>query len=266
MAVGRGGAALLEFAAIAVLAGAIGPGGLGIYTFAVGIVTLFRLIPNLGLLPVVTRDIAQDPARERVLVPNVIYLRAVLGAAAYALLAGTVVIAGYSGDARDAALIAGTILLLLPLDTLQIVLQVRLRMASISVAVIAQSLVNLAAVVVLVGAGVTATSTYLLVYVGAHVLGTVVVTVIALRTAPLSWRPDLSTWRPVLAAAIPLGLAVLLVTLYTRLDLAVLAALKPADEAGQYGVAYRFLDAFLLLSPVMMSVLTPVLARSQADP
>jgi O-antigen/teichoic acid export membrane protein len=50
--------------------------------------------------------------------------------------------------------------------------------------------------------------------------------------------------------------------LYFRLDVMILARLKPADDVGQYGAGYRFLEAFMVLPTMIMSVLAPVLARS----
>ena len=50
--------------------------------------------------------------------------------------------------------------------------------------------------------------------------------------------------------------------LYFRLDVMILARLKPPDDVGQYGAGYRFLEAFTVVPTMIMSVLAPVLARS----
>jgi O-antigen/teichoic acid export membrane protein len=55
---------LLQFATLALLADGLGPAGLGVYTFAIAIATLFRAIPDFGLSLVATRDVAQAPERE----------------------------------------------------------------------------------------------------------------------------------------------------------------------------------------------------------
>ena len=76
-----------------------------------------------------------------------------------------------------------------------------------------------------------------------------------------SWRPRPELWPPLVRSALPLGLAGLLMALYFRLDVMILA-LKPPDDVGQYGAGYRFLEAFTVLPTMIMSVLAPVLARS----
>jgi O-antigen/teichoic acid export membrane protein len=61
---------------------------------------------------------------------------------------------------------------------------------------------------------------------------------------------------------LPIGAAGVLGTVYFRIDAVILAALKPESDVGQYGVAYRFMEALLVVPALMMAVLAPVLSRS----
>jgi len=63
----------------------------------------------------------------------------------------------------------------------------------------------------------------------------------------------------------PLGVAGVFMALYYRLDILILAWLKEPGDVGQYGVAYRFLDAFSVLPALAMTVLSPVLSRSVVE-
>ena len=250
----------LQFVTIAVLAGHLGPADLGVYTFALAVVGIFRLIPNFGLVPVLTREIAQDPEREAVLVPNVLYLRVVLGVVAYALLAATVVLGGFGAESRDAALIAGLVLLVV-VDALRAVLEVRLRLGWVSIAELVEAAAGLVGAVLLARAG-AGPAAFVWLWAALKLVNGCILTGAAMRMGRFRWGAHAASWGPVVRAAVPLGLAGVLMALYHRLDLVLLAAFKPADDVGQYGAAFRFLDAANVLPVVVMSVLSPVLSRS----
>jgi O-antigen/teichoic acid export membrane protein len=209
---------------------------------------------------VLTRTVAQAPERERELVPNVLYLRLGLGVAAYGLLASTLVLGGFDARSRSAALVAGLALLVV-LDAARAVLEVRLRVGWISAADMLEAVLGLAGALAIAEVGGDAVD-FVWLWVALKLLNGAVVCAAGLRLARFAWRPRPATWAPVVRAAVPLGLAGVLMALYYRLDLVILAALKPPDDVGQYGAAYRFLDAATVLPVIVMSVLSPVLSRS----
>src|SRR5919107_5872595 len=112
LAASRGIVLALQLVTISLLAGHLSPAGLGVFTFGVATANLFRFLPNFGLVQVAARDIAQHPDRERELMTNVIYLRFALGVVTYGLLAGSMFLFGFDAENREAALVAGLILLI----------------------------------------------------------------------------------------------------------------------------------------------------------
>ena len=84
-------------------------------------------------MQVLGRDIAQRPERERELLPNVVYLRLALGVLTYGLLGASLVVFGFDDTETRAALIAGLILLIV-IDSFRSALEVRLRLAWVSIA------------------------------------------------------------------------------------------------------------------------------------
>lgn len=260
----RGLALALQLVSFAVLASYLGPARFGVYAFALAMAELLRIVTNFGFETVVTRDVAQQPVRERELVPALLHLRVLAGVVAYGLLAAVVFAAGYSGTQREAALAAGTLLVLLSIESLIVVLQVRLAMGWVAVADMVRVLAFLGGVVVLTSrdAGPVA---FVWLYVAVGVLGASVAAVAALRRVELDWRPRPRLWTPVLRAAWPIGLAGLFIALYYRIDMAILARLKPAADLGQYGAAYRFLETFAVMPALAMTVIAPVLAQSFAE-
>src|ERR671910_2828239 len=154
LAAARAAAAALQFAAFAIVASHLGPELLGVYTFAIAMVALFRLIPTFGFEQIVPRDIAQRPELEASLVPNVLYVRTLLAVVAYGLLALSMVVLGYSVLAQDAALVAGLALVLVAGDTLRATLATRLRLGWSAAADILESALVLLGAVSLTLAGV----------------------------------------------------------------------------------------------------------------
>lgn len=250
----------LQLVTISLLAGHLDPAGLGVYTFGVATANLFRFLPNFGLVQVLGRDIAQRPERERELLPNVVYLRLTLGVLTYGLLGASLVVFGFDDTETRAALIAGLILLIV-IDSFRSALEVRLRLAWISIADAVEAIATVAGALVLIrrGAGPEA---FLWMYAGLKLVNALIVWAAASRMGEFSWRPRPELWPPLVRSALPLGLAGLLMALYFRLDVMILARLKPPDDVGQYGAGYRFLEAFTVVPTMIMSVLAPVLARS----
>jgi O-antigen/teichoic acid export membrane protein len=261
---GRAFSLALQFVAFAITAGALGPTELGVYSFAVAFIGLFRAVTNFGFRAIVSRDIAQHPEREDELISNLAWLRFGLGALAWLLVVGVVHLAGFEPDQRNAAIVTGALLLFLALESFEITLEVRLRTGWPAVAEIVKSAILAvgAAALAAGGRGVTA---FLVLYVVANVVRVCVPTVVALRSRTYAWRPKASVWVAVARAAAFLGLAQLCISLYYRLDLLLLARISTAEDVGQYAAAYQFLETFVVLPSLAMVVLTPIISRSVVE-
>ena len=71
---------------------------------------------------------------------------------------------------------------------------------------------------------------------------------------------DRAFFRRVLPQALPLGLASIFVMLYFRTDSVMLEAIQSASVAGQYGLAFRILEALILLPAIIVAVFLPRLS------
>lgn len=261
---GRAAALALQFVAFAITAAALGPAELGVYSFAVAFIGLFRFVTNFGFRGVVARDVAQAPHREDELVANLAWLRAGLGLLAWAAVVAIAQLAGFDPDQRAAAIVTGALLVLLALESFEISLEVRLRTGWIAVAEIVKS-VLLVGGAVLLALGDRGVLAFLGLYVGANAVRLSLPALVAVRERSYAWRPRTEVWVGVARAAAFLGLAQLCIALYYRLDLLLLARFKPADDVGQYGAAYQFLETFVVLPGLAMVVLTPIISRSVVD-
>ena len=257
----RGLGFAVQLAAFAVIAAHLGPASFGVYVFALAFAELFRIVPDFGFGPIVTRDISQHPDREAELLPNLLYLRTILGAIAYAALAVTLLVGGFGANERTAALVASLALMIQPLSSMRSALESRLKMGRMALVEIVRVFAFAAGAVILAAADADVLGfvwLYLLTTLGAEL----VVLTLALAVTKLRWGVRPSLWWPTARAAAPLAAAGLLIALYYRFDIVLLGALKPEEDVGQYGAAYRFLDAFAVLASLAALVLAPVWARS----
>ncbi|MGI9538615.1 MAG: oligosaccharide flippase family protein [Miltoncostaeaceae bacterium] len=252
----------LQLVAFTILVAALGPEDAGVYTFALALVLLFQFATDLGLKGIAVRDVSQDDAREPRAVPNLLYVRLILGLAAYVAMAALAAAVSFAPDVRSAALLMGIVLPLIALDSFGVSLDVRLRLGIPGVAGVLQGVVSLLGAIWLAqgDAGVLA---FVLLFVVASAVRITIVAAAGLRVGPtLDWRPRRTEWHPLIVAALPVALSGVFFAAYTRLDLIVIGVFKSADDVGQYGVAYRFFDALILLAGVVQAAVWPVLARS----
>lgn len=253
--------AALQFVSFAVIASHLGPTHLGTYSLAIAFVGVFTVVPSFGFQPVVVRDIAQRPEIERSLLPNLAYLRLLLGGVAYGLLVATLVLGGYEGPNRRAALVANTLLFVLAANSLALALHVRVRHGLLSAFDAAKDILFVVGAVGLARADAGVIS-FLWLYVAVNVVNALAGGAAALRSTRFDWRPRPTLMASLLRSAAPLALSALFSALYFRIDMAILARLKPGADVGIYGAAYRFLDMFLVLPVIVMALAAPVLARS----
>ena len=78
----------------------------------------------------------------------------------------------------------------------------------------------------------------------------------------MSWNGTQTCY--LLAESLPLAIGSAFVLVYGRIDIILLESIKGVDQAGLYGVAYKFFDVLSTVSATVMIVLFPGLARAYA--
>jgi O-antigen/teichoic acid export membrane protein len=101
-----------------------------------------------------------------------------------------------------------------------------------------------------------------LLYLGGSLLGLALAATLMVRRVI---RPHLTVspqlWGMLLHAAVPVMLAGAFGTVLLRVDTALLGLFKPTHVVGEYGAAYRFFDALMLVSWSVGAALLPTFAR-----
>jgi O-antigen/teichoic acid export membrane protein len=249
-------------ASIAVLTRYLGPDGYGRYTLALTYVQLFGVLADVGLFTTVVRDISRAPERTEELVGNALALRALLALGVIVLASAVSLLLPYAPNVRVGIVIAGAPLLLGMLTTSMVaVLQSRLRMSR---AVAGDVLGRAAAFLVVVLVAALDLGFYaVLGAAAAGALVTLLVTwLLTRRLVSLRPRVEPAVWRGLLAAGLPLGVALAINEVYFRADTFIISLYEPYGQVGAYTLAYRVLELALVIGTVFLTTSFPVLAES----
>jgi len=238
---------------------ALGRGSYGEFQTAIVFSSLSSIVADLGLQIVFTREAARHRDRLGRLLAVTLGARIPLAAASGAVLAAGV------------ALLAPSLLSLVPsLYLLLLVMSFSTVLRSCfyatqemrwEVIAIAGETVILLGVTLLAAHAHAPVHVYIDAYTASYgftlLLGAVVV---SRRYAPLriAWRPDEA--RALLRSGLPFALAFALSTVYFRVDLVILQALRGFEQAGDYGAANKFLDGLGFVPQAVMSAVYPALS------
>ena len=80
----------------------------------------------------------------------------------------------------------------------------------------------------------------------------------------MRFRAEPAVWRPLLAASLPLGLALAINELYFRADTLIISLYEPYEQVGLYTLAYRILEFTLVLGTIFLTTIFPLLSEAVA--
>ena len=234
----------------ALLAREFGQAALGDYVFAMAIASLIWSLTGFGLDRMTMRDVARDPTAMRRLVVPLAAIKVIASLAATAAVAGVLALAGRSAQTVALVAILGANTALgLGAATVQAVFAANERMEHVFLTKVpwafAASLSGIA--VLLAGGGIVAVA-----LVSSGVVAAVGAVWAALLMVRLYGRPDarlrMRTWPGLLRLALPFGLQEMLGQVIFRFDTVLLGAIAASAVVGDYGAAYRMLEATLFIA------------------
>lgn len=75
---------------------------------------------------------------------------------------------------------------------------------------------------------------------------------------------DIKYWLKILHTTWPIALSIVLVLIYFKIDTIFLSLMKPQEDVGIYGVAYRVLESLIFFPAMFSGVMMPILSRDAA--
>ena len=253
-------AKLLALAAIVYLAPTLGPGPFGNLSFALAILSYFMLVPNAGLPLWGTREIANDEAKTRHYVNNILTLRLTLAIVGFGLLALLAVLLPEPLETKRLLILFG--LALFPSALLfDWVFQGIQRMEFIGIARVLQQALYLGLLRALVE-GSEQLLTVPMIYIAALCAASIFLLLFFVRRFGIPRLEfDFPLWKTSLRQALPMGFAFIMVQLYMNFDIIMLQFLRDEEEVGYYSAAYRIILFFIGVAIMYNHAIFPVVSR-----
>lgn len=261
---GRGVTMGISLAVLTLLSRYLGPHRFGQYQLVIAFLTLVN-VSDLGVATIAVRHLATTERDPDELMGNVLTVRTLLAFVSSALAIAASFALGYPYEIKMAIAVAS---LSFPLTifsgSFNATFAAKLRMEYAALGNIAQAVVGLSAMAVVVNGG--GGLVRLVVAYDAGVLANSLVCIyFARRFVRPHFRFDFRYSRQVVREALPLGLAVLIITAYGRIDIVLLKAFTDSESVGYYGFAYRVVDLAFPLSFFFVGSVFPLLSTFHVE-
>ncbi|HUE75476.1 MAG TPA: oligosaccharide flippase family protein, partial [Chloroflexota bacterium] len=245
------------------------PENVGKYAFAIVIFGYLEIVTNFGLNTLLIREVSREPDKARYFVGITAGLRLLLW---LVLAPATMLVLFISstqfGLATDTALAAAILLFaLLPGNVsaaLSSFFYARERMEVPAAVAIGTTLLRVALglLVLLLGTGIIGLA---MVSVVVNIATAGVFYILVSRHFRPRILVDLEAFRQITRESYPLMLNHLLATLFFRVDILMLNAIRGDKEVGLYATGYKYIDGLLLIPSTFTFAIFPLLSRYAGD-
>ncbi len=261
--------ALLGLAVVKISTSYLSVDGYGQYIVVYEFLAFFGIAADLGLFTIAVKEMSEDEDNIPKIIGNILSLRTILVIATMLLAVATAfLIPKYQGSLipLGVAIASLTVFITILNGTITSVLQAKLQMHWSSITTVIGKIISLAFMIYVVFWGFPDDTT-----IGFHMLlvaGVIGNLVMLISTAhfvrkitPLTYRFDLKLWKAILKKSLPYGLALILNTIYFRIDSLLISFIRGSGEVGIYGVAMKMLEHFSILPLYFMNSVLPVLTK-----
>ncbi|MGH3129801.1 MAG: flippase, partial [Gaiellaceae bacterium] len=229
-------------------------------------VMIVTTLGNFGQDSVLTREVARRPELLGSYFANTLVLKLVLAVPALLATTGIALAIGLDARTRDVVLILGVAVVAeLLMSTFFAVFQAFERLELAAVALIVQRFATAAVGcwALVLGAGLRLVC---VIYLGGALLGLAVAAAILFgKVSRPGFEVDPRRFVGLMRAAAGIGLAVAFALVLFRVDMVMLGLFRSDEVVGNYGAAYRLLEATLFLSWSVGSAAYPVFSRLTRD-
>jgi len=258
----------------------------GQYEYIYSLLAVVSIVADMGLFTIAIREISRDESKMEMIIGNILSIRNVLIVTVLVVLFGGLflsdTIAGVGYDIRFymALFVAGLSTMIGLLNgTITSVLQVKYKMSKATIGqvlgkVIIVSLMFFAAFALFpkaMPAGEAETSFWgFQMFFIAGVLGNLVMYLYTRhhvkKYTTLKYRFDFGYWKRLVRDALPYGLALVLATIYFKVDILILGFMYDSstfadEQIGYYAAPVKIVEIFAILPLYFLNALLPVLAK-----
>ena len=262
--------ALLGLAVVKIGTSYLSVEGYGEYVIVYEFLAFFGIAADLGLFTIAVKEMSENEKNIPKILGNILSLRSILVVVTMLAAIGAVfLMPTYEGTRvpLGVAIASLTVLLTILNGTISSVLQTKLQMHFASLTTVLGKIVSVGFMLYVVFYGFpqdTETGFYMLLVAG--ILGALIMFIstsyFVRKITPIHYRFDLDLWKEVLVKSLPYGLALILNTIYFRIDLILISVMRGQAEVGIYGVSMKMLEHFAILPLYFMNSVLPVLTKA----
>jgi O-antigen/teichoic acid export membrane protein len=261
---------LLGLAVVKITTSYLSVEGYGEYIIIYEFLAFFGIAADLGLFTIAVKEMSQDEERIPKIIGNILSLRTILVTATMLMaIAAVFLMPSYENTyvPIGVAIASITVFITIINGTISSVLQTKLKMQQASIAAVLGKIITVGVMVYIVFFGFPqdATKGFFMLLV-AGIIGNFAMLLITnhyvKKVTPLVYRFDLDLWKEILTKSLPYGLALILNTIYFRIDSILISVIRGQEEVGVYGVAMKMLEHFAILPLYFMNSVLPVLTRT----
>ncbi len=255
----------ISLVALAYIARYLGVVGMGKYNLIFAYLGLFGVILDFGFFLLQVREITKNPEREAYIIGNVFGLKLALSVVVFSIAYITALFL-YDDPTLTTGILVG-IISQASLSYAQIpisLFQARLQMDRIAIVSIITRLIYVGLIAWSIQTnqgvlGVVLSATI------ANVLAYVIQTILIWPQTPTIPLWDTKYWWHFIKEAAPLGVAVVLATIYFRIDSIILSLMQSNYAVGIYTTPYKVIEVVLTVPTIFMSSVFPVLTRAWSE-
>lgn len=239
----------------------LGDAEYGKFSFALALTTIFETLMDFGLMSVTVRAVARDRSRASHVLQNALGLKLLWASLALVVLWFTARLLSHEADVRMACYVmGGSAVMRSYLLTVRGVFQGLERFGWESLVVVADRVLLLVAGVAALQLG-TGLHGLSLSFLAARVVALALAAHVVWRQlGQLAIRFDWPTWKELQRTAIPLGIFMVVLNLYSYIDTVMLDVLRTHAETGWYAGGYRVYEGLTYAPSIMAAVLAPRLS------
>lgn len=267
MTAGRALVAVLGIVSVGISTRYLGITEYGALAAGIAFAAVVGIVTDIGIWTIGAREIAKRPGETQQILGALLTVGFVLSSVAVLVgVLGAHLLYGGANDAltrRAALMLLVTVPLAAPYGAINAYFLAK-QQAYVG------TVVNVAGSIVALGLLVAASTLdwgftgVVLAYVSAAVVQATVMGAFSIGKVRLRPSTDLALSRQMLGWALPLGGAILVHSLYWRIDIVLLSAMAADSEVALYGLAYRVVDALVVLPAFVTITMFPELARAGA--
>lgn len=235
--------------------------GYGNYTTVIAYLAVFTAIADLGLYSLFLRDISRKRAHEIEIASNIFSLRFFSLLLITPIAIAVAFFLPYPGQVKIGIAIAGASAVLLSLQqVLMPIFQKYLKMVWVAAGEVAGRLVQLGLVYLLIKMKLSLPY-FLGALVVANFTGFSIQFIRARKLVPFRLKINLEAWKNILKKALPIGIGLIFVLIYFKLDTVMLSLMKTPQAVGIYGLAYKVLENLIFFPAMFVGLVTPFLSK-----